>query len=282
VLEALSAEALKLRTHKATWFLVWLFPIAFTIIFAIAIGAGMAGIDEPSQQDLQQWIENTAAIWFVPGNTVGRYLIAAFVAVVFAGEYGWNTWKLIVPHRSRSALIAAKYALVLILFATSFVLTALLTIFFSWLDNVLTGDTIPAGITAAALFGMHGKAALAALGPILVTVAYASLAAILTRSTIAALVISIIAISLEQLIYGFGPMMYDKAPALVSALYHGLPGHHLANVTEWLRTGAALAREFPGGRVVALGWAVSAGVLLAWVAALVAAVFAAFRRQDIN
>ena len=39
-------------------------------------------------------------IWDVPDNAVGRYLICAFVAVVFAGEYGWNTWKLIVPHRA--------------------------------------------------------------------------------------------------------------------------------------------------------------------------------------
>ena len=102
MLEALSAEALKMRTHKATWFLVWLFPIAFTIIMLLMIGAGIAGVDKPEQPNLHSWLENTTLIWFVPNNAVGRYLLCAFVAVVFAGEYGWNTWKLIVPHRGEA------------------------------------------------------------------------------------------------------------------------------------------------------------------------------------
>jgi ABC-2 type transport system permease protein len=108
MLEALSAEALKMRTHKATWFLVWLFPIALSIVMLITIVAGMAGVDRPDEPGLADWIEDTTLIWFIPNNAIGRYLISAFVAVIFAGEYGWNTWKLIVPHRRRTSLIAAK------------------------------------------------------------------------------------------------------------------------------------------------------------------------------
>jgi ABC-type transport system involved in multi-copper enzyme maturation permease subunit len=282
MLEALSAEALKMRTHKATWFLVWLFPIAFTIVMLIMIGAGMAGVDPPEHTKLADWIENSAGIWFVPNNALGRYLLSAFVAVVFAGEYGWNTWKLIVPHRRRTSLIAAKYALVIILFAISFVLTAALTIGLSFADDLLTGDTIPAGLTAAALWDMHGKAALAAVAPMLVAIAYASLAAVLSRSTIAALVIAIVATTIEQVIFGFGPQLSVKFPSIVWPLYHLLPGYHIANLSEFIREGTALARPFPGGRVVALAWTTSLGVLLAWVALLCGATFAAFRRQDIN
>jgi ABC-2 type transport system permease protein len=282
MLEALSAEALKMRGHKATWFLVWLFPIAFTIIMLIMIVAGMAGVDKPEQPGAADWIENTTLIWFVPNNAIGRYLICAFVAVMFAGEYGWNTWKLIVPHRRRPSLIAAKYALTILLFAISFVLTAVLLTGLNFVDDALTGDTVPAGLTAALLWDSHGKAALAAAAPVLISIAYASLAAILTRSTIAALVIAIVATSLEQIIFGFGPQLYTKFPSIVWPLYHLLPGHHIANLAEAIREGAVLKRGFPGGAVVNLSWTTSLAILIAWIAALWGATFAAFSRQDIN
>src|SRR5687767_700649 len=282
MLEALSAEALKMRTHKATWFLVWLFPIAFTAIMLLMIGAGMLGFEKPDQPGVAKWIENTTMIWFVPNNAIGRYLISAFVAVIFAGEYGWNTWKLIVPHRRRASLIAAKYALTIILLAISFVLTAALLIGLNLADDALTGDTIPSGLTSAVLWDAHSKAALAAVAPVLIAIAYASLAAVLTRSTIAALVIAIVATTIEQIIVGFGPQLYVKFPSIVWPLYHGLPGHHIANLAEFIREGAALKREFPDGRIVDLGWTTSLGVLLAWLAALCGTTFAAFRRQDIN
>jgi hypothetical protein len=280
--EALSAEALKMRTHKATWFLVWLFPIAFTLITVVSILAGLTGAESPERQNAADWIENTALIWFVPNHAMGRYLISAFVAVVFAGEYGWNTWKLIVPHRRRDSLIAAKYALTAILFAISFTLTAAIVTGLSVAGDMLGGGTTPDGVTAAALWDMHGKAALAAVAPVLIAICYASLAAILTRSTVAALVIAIVMTTIEQLIYGFGPQLSVKFHSVVWPLYHVLPGHHIANLAEFVREGEALKRAFPGGRFVELGWTTSFGVLLAWIAALWGATFATFGRQDIN
>jgi ABC-type transport system involved in multi-copper enzyme maturation permease subunit len=282
MLEALSAEALKMRTHKATWFLVWLYPIAFTIIMLLMIGAGVMGFEAPEQPRVHDWLENTTLIWFIPNNAVGRYLISAFVVLLFAGEYGWNTWKLIVPHRRRTALIAAKYALTTILFAIAFALTAAILTGLAFVDDALTGDTIPAGITARVILAEHGRTALAAVAPILISIAYASLAAVLTRSTIAALVIAIVATTIEQVIVGFGPQLYTKFPSIVWPLYHVLPGHHIANLTECIREGAALKREFPGGLVVNYSCTASLAILAAWIAALCGATFAAFKRQDIN
>ena len=282
MLEALSAEALKMRTHKATWFLVWLFPIAFTIIMLLMIAAGMMGFEAPEQPNLHGWLENTTLIWFIPTNAVGRYLLSAFVVVVFAGEYGWNTWKLIVPHRRRTSLIGAKYALTIILFAISFALTAALLTGLAFVDDALTGDTIPAGLTAAAIWGEHGRTALAAVAPVLISIAYASLAAVLTRSTVAALVIAIVATTIEQVVVGFGPQLYTKFPSIVWPLYQLLPGHHIANLADCIREGAALKRAFPDGLVVHYSCTASLAILLAWVAALWGATFAAFSRQDIN
>lgn len=282
MLDAISAESLKLTRHKATWFLVWLYPVGFFAIFLAAIVAGLVAPEPPAQAGLQEWLFDTAVIWYIPGNALGRYLIAAFAAVAFAGEYGWNTWKLIVPHRARFALIAAKYVVVVALLAIAFALTALLSVLGTSLEDVITGDPLPAGITAGALFEVHGEAALSALAPGLLTVAYASLAAILTRSTIAALVIAIVAVSIEQLIFNFGPILYMKSPALVWGLYHALPGYHLDNLTRWIREGAGAVTEFPFGATVALGWATSLAVTAAWIGGLAALTVASFKRQDIN
>jgi ABC-type transport system involved in multi-copper enzyme maturation permease subunit len=281
MLAAFSAEALKMRHHKATWFLVWLFPIAFTLLTLIGIAAGMAGTEPAAPETASNWMNDTSMIWHVPPNSFGRVLIAAFVAVVFAGEYGWNTWKLIVPHRSRTSLIAAKFALVLALYAAAFILTALITLAMSWLSNVLTGPALPAGISAAGLWEVHSKAALAALPVFLITVGYASLAAILTRSTIAAAIIAFIATTAEQLMFTFGPLLAVKFPTLIPPLYHALPGYHLANLTNWISDGAVLERPLPGG-MVAHDWTVSLAVIALWLAALAGGALFAFRRQDIN
>jgi ABC-2 type transport system permease protein len=283
MLEALSAEALKMRGHKATWFLVWIYPIVCSAILLLAMGGKLAGIDGPETQDAADWIEDTAIIWYLPGNSFGRYLISAFVAVIFAGEYGWNTWKLIVPHRRRVSLIAAKYALVLILFAVTFVLTALLTTILSYADNMVNGEPIPAGVTAAAVWEAQWKGALASVLPILTALGIASFAAVLTRSTIAALVIAIVVTTIEQIIFNFGPVLsMNFSPAVISGLFHALPGYHLENVGEWISDGKALEVELARIGTVALPLATSLGVLAAWIAALAGGTFAVFGRQDIN
>ena len=57
-----------------------------------------------------------------------------------------------------------------------------------------------------------------------------SLAAILTRSPVGALVIGLVVTTLELLFRSFAPMLEPYAPALVGALYRALPGYHLANL----------------------------------------------------
>ena len=282
MLSAISAEALKLTRHKASWFLVWIYPIAFAVIFALLIGDALIDPEPAETQSAADWIDGTVVGWHVPGQAMGRYLIAAFVAVAFAGEYGWNTWKLIVPHRARATLIASKYAVVFGLFALSFLLAAIVILIGGWTTDTVAGHPIPDGVNAGAVLAAHGQAALTGLAPLLITLGYASLASVLTRSTIAGLVIAIVAVTVEGMVFRFGPMLSAKAPELMWALYHALPGYHLANLQDWIVEGRALRAELIGAGVVELGWAASLAAVLAWIAALFGLTFAAFRRQDLN
>lgn len=287
MLDAISAEALKFKRHRATWGLVWVWPIGLTLIWLIAIAAelsgagGEAGGDGRGGPTAIGWIADNVGFWGVPGHPFGRYIIGAFVAVVFAGEYGWNTWKLIVPHRARTTLIAAKYVMSFVLLAIGFTLAALVFNLFGWLEDVVTGDAIPAGITAAALLKAHGSGALAALPAVLLTMAYVSLAAILTRSTVAALVIGLVVTTVEQLFFNFAPMFEPYAPSLVGALYQVLPGYHVANAASVISGGQVVEIPFASGAFsTSLG--TSLAIVAAWTVAMVALTFWSFRRQDIN
>lgn len=287
MLNVISAEALKFTRHRATWGLVWIWPIGLTLIWILAIGAelsgagGEAGGDGRGGPTAAGWIADNVGFWSVPGHTFGRYIIGAFVAVVFAGEYGWNTWKLIVPHRARTSLISAKYAISFILLAVGFTLAALLFNLFGWLEDVLTGDSIPAGITAGALLKAHGAGALAALPAVFLTMAYVSLAAILTRSTVAALVIGLVVTTVEQLFFNFAPMFEPYAPSLVSTFYQALPGYHVANAASVISQGRVVEIPFESG-AFSTSFATSLAIVGAWIVVMVGLTFWSFRRQDIN
>lgn len=281
MLDAIAAEALKFRRHRATWGLVWIWPIGVTLLLSVAIAVQVAKGEVGHGDTLAGWLDDAADFWNLPLEPFGRYLLGAFVAVVFAGEYGWNTWKLIVPHRSRHSLIAAKYLVALALIISGFVLGAGLFNLLNWLKDVATGTPIPAGITAGALVRAHGLAALAALAPILLTTAYVSLAAILTRSSVAALVIGLVVTTVEQLFRVFAPALEPFASGLVDGLYQILPGYHLKNLAEWLTTGQVYSVPFPSG-VFAMAPATSLAIIAAWIVGLMALTFRLFRRQDIN
>jgi ABC-type transport system involved in multi-copper enzyme maturation permease subunit len=280
----MSAEALKLRRHRATWMLVWIFPIGAVVIPLIAILAQLAqgAPPTPGTPSLARWYENATDFWDLPPSGLARFLIGGFVAVVFGGEYGWNTWKLIVPHRSRATLIAAKYAVTIGLLYLAFLIAAPIVTGLAWLEDVLTGDPIPEGITAAGLLWAHGQGLVASLPVVLFTVALVSLAAILTRSTTAAIIIGIVWVTLEQLFQGFGPLLAIYISGVVELLYQALPGYHLANLGQWIIEGEALAVPFPPSTVIAYDWSSSLAIVAAWILGLIALTFWRFQRQDIN
>lgn len=283
MLDAVSAEAIKFARHKATWGLVWIWPIGLCAIGMVAIAVGLLNpsVADSGQATAAGWISDSVAFWRVPGQGLGRCVIGAFVAMVFAGEYGWNTWKLIVPHRARSALIAAKYVVALALLACGFALGALVFNLVGWAEDVLTGDPIPAGIGFGALANAHGLGALAAIAPLLLTTAYVSLAAILTRSTVAALMLGFAITTAEQLFRTFAPLLEPYAPTLVGALYRALPGYHVVNVSGWITTGERTVTPFASG-LYSAPFALSLAIVAGWVALLVGFTFWCFRRQDIN
>lgn len=274
MVELLQAERIKLARHRAAWLTVWIFPIGLLILATFAIGYEILrpGKLEP-EPNAAAWIASTAEVWQAPMTPVGRYLMAAFTAVAFGGEYGWNTWKLIAPHRNRTALLAAKYAVVLTMLAIAFAAFAGLYVATTLVNDALTREPTPPGVEFGALLAAHGPPALRTAIVTLLTVAYASAAAVLTRSTMAGAIIGIVVISLEAA----APLLLRVDPTI----YRWTPTHHLGNLGSWIENGRALTIPMTTPPI-ADGWAVSAAYLAVLTFGLVGLTIAAFRRQDLN
>ncbi len=282
MLDAVRAEALKLRRHRATWLMVWIYPIVTALIVAAVLVHD--AFDPPGAAEkimpAAKWIRDSTLVWEIPMSPPGRFLIAGFVAVVFAGEYGWNTWKLIIPARSRWQLIAAKWAIAIGFVVAALIVADLIILLGDWLQT-LQGQKVPAGVTLAALADAHVHAGASALLPILYTVAFAATFAILTQSILATMILSIAIVILEGLVMPIGIMAYGYAPALTAGLIKVLPFYHMANLNAWAR-GAGLVMPLGPGVMLALSWATSFAALMAWIVAAGAATQMRFLRQDLN
>lgn len=272
------AELLKMLRHRGIWGLVWIIPIGLVVLWLIATALhfshAMPSRGPKVPINAAQWIDGTAMTWKFASNSFGRYLVAGFAALVFAGEYGWSTWKLIVPHRSRGTLIAAKYAVVTGLELIAFLLAAVIGIVISLIDSVLVGEPIPNGVTLGGLVAAHATGFATALPPILLTIGYTATAAIFFRSTMAAVIVGIVAITMERLAATFA-MLIPKWVLLV------LPSVYLDNLQSWIAMGHGAPVMLADGPIE-LGWLVSAVVLVAWTLGLVALTHTQFKRQDLT
>lgn len=281
MLDAIYAEVLKLRRHRATWLMVWIFPIVVTLgLIAAQVYRALVEPGAPSpDKGAAAWIADTTILLRFPPSGAGRCLTAGFAALVFAGEYGWNTWKLVIPARVRWHLIVAKWIVTLGFVIAALIATDVIGLLATWIGTV-QGDPVPEGVTLGNIVAAHLRGISVALVPIVYTIAFAALFAILTQSLLAAVILSIALVILEGLLPFAALFGYARAPRLTVVLIEGLPFYHLLNSGAWAR-GAGLTLPLgPGG--VSMSWATSLAMLGGWIVAACAATLARFVRQDLN
>jgi ABC-2 type transport system permease protein len=283
MLDAIRAGSLKLRRHRATWFMVWIYPIGVGLLVVAQLARDLtsAAVATPLPITADAWVEQSAIIWGLPISGPGRFLLAGFAALVFAGEFGWNTWKLIIPGRTRWELIAAKWIVSFGLVFIAFVTADLIGLLGTVLRSSFGGPAVPAELTFAAVADAHAAAAAHALLPILYTIVGAGLLATLTTSVLATAVLSIGLIVLEQLLPAFGAVAHTYAPSLTLMLLQSLPFYHLANLIAWAK-GVGLTVPLDASSNLAASWLISMAAVLAWIGGISAATIAKFNRQDLN
>ena len=273
--------------------LVWVFPL-LAIVF-VAVSALVMALSDDARAEIANdeilWTEQAVSVWDVPNNQVGRLVLLGFAAVVFAGEYQWQTWKNTVPRNRRPALILVKFVTLGLYIVLAFVLMSLLWALGWGLLAKIAGGSYGPAVTGSVLGDFAGDYALQAslaFSNTLIAAGYAALAAMITRSILGSVLVSFGAVALENvsivifLLVGW----FLRVPRIVEA-YRFTPSYNLSNVAKWISDDApATIRPYAdrsrySDLLLSDSLGFSLAVLVVWMVGLVALSIYLFRRQDL-
>jgi ABC-2 type transport system permease protein len=279
------------KNYKLAAFLVWIFPIGVVAALGlgIVISLVMGNLVEPLASGPGDWRNDLLGAWGIitafPVNIITRILPLAFIAVAFAGEYEWGTWKNLIPRNRRPKLVLAKLAVPVAMVMISLCLTSVLLGIGSAVSHRIGGQAYGPALSGEVFFqflGNFGREFALALASLLLLGAFAALGAILTRSILGALLVSF-GFSLIDLI-GIGILSaiayFLKKPEVVNLLRF-TPNYSLENIRSWL-IHQVPAQSFGPAFTVEPSLVFSLICLAIWLAGLVGLAIWLFQRQDIT
>lgn len=269
ILEAVRAEIFKLLHNR--WSAFWAF--GFMPVFAL-----VSGLIE------QTWMHTYVPDFFfyaapategVLGlSTIESSVFQLFAiigaAILFAGEYRWETWRAILPRNSRINVMIAKFATFTLALAISILACGVARFFVGLYDAALTGTaTWPASIGSLLLAILLGFTA--TFMQAMVTAAFVLLVAVVTRSMMAAIIapfMVLVAVEIGSLRYRFDPT------DLTGSLFPNLAGRSLRE----------MANSAMGDPDMTVPYLATPGALamIGWFALFTAAALFLFRRQDLS
>lgn len=287
------AEWMKIAGNRwLTGCLIWVFPIG-AVAFTVVVGVIMI-LSESARTsfgaDTVTWTETLVGTWSFLNNPLGRLLLIGFTAVMFAGEYQWQTWKNLIPRNRRVALILNKFLALSVFVVVAFALMSVLLAVGMGLLRAIAGASYGPEITGEVLRTTASDYARSAgLGFLstLIAAGYAALAGMLTRSILGGVLVaygltiaenlSLVALLLIAYFLDFRDIIH---------VYRFTPGYNLLNLDSWFRIGEATPLEvaFSGTDtlIVRDSAEFSALVIAVWVVGLIGLTVYLFRRQDIT
>jgi ABC-2 type transport system permease protein len=268
--------------------MIWVFPALALLVTVLALIAAAlsASFREGISGEPLKWTDMAIFPWLIPNNPLGRGLLLGFTAVLFAGEYQWNTWKAVVPRSRRVPLILVKFAAVALFVVFAFTLMSIFLATGLGLVSLVAGASYGPPLERDVLTGFVQDYALQMLYAFLSTTiaaGYAALAAMVTRSILGSAITGIV-ISIGETML-FVPL-YLIAQLLgregVLHIYRFVPSYNLLNLFAWLNGETPGGLEMPSGAVVVDSQLFAEAVLVCWVIGLIALTAYAFQRQDIT
>lgn len=287
LVDAIRAEGFRLSRNRTALF--W--SLAFVPILSVAIGAltnfvlkgsetkilGDEKMPEELKAALGRGTLDMADAMVTAAGNLANPLVLLFVligaATLYAGDYRWETWRLITARNTRVNLLLAKLAVValLALSAMGFMLVA------SVIENLIKAAVFERSLTFSLTGAMTGQflgfAGLSWLR-ILQFAMMGMLAAVVTRSLLAALFVPLV-FGIAQF---FTPQMLGPMGVMPDAWLSVLVNPGAAtDAIQAAIAGGVRAAALPDGLLLK-AW-VSLGL---WTLAPLAGALAWFRRQDLS
>jgi ABC-type transport system involved in multi-copper enzyme maturation permease subunit len=293
LLNQLRAEWIKVNKNRVlTGFLVWIFPIgqmAFAVVTVLAFFVSEKSALAMAMISSHQWDLDMISVWTIlttfPFNVFGRMLPLALMAVVFAGEYEWDTWKNVIPRGKRGHLVLSKYLVVIALVMISLLLTGLASTIGHAIDHKLLNLPYTPEMNwenFVDFLVLYGQQMLLGLLSLLILAGFAALASILTRSILGAVLTGLGFAIIEPL--SLALLVFLRAvtgnPDTVNA-YIITPSFHLDNAYSWFLFDEPVTTSFTT-LSVEIGPGLSLIVLVFWAALLTTLAMLLFQRQDIT
>jgi len=290
MIDLMRAEWLKIRSNvRLTSSLVWIFPIGAATILIVGILINLGTGEFSGYTSISRWTTDSVLIWgFInqfPGNVFGRLLPLAFLAVVFAGEYQWQTWKNIIPRSRRLTIFIAKLLTSTIVVLASCVVTSIVILILQWVGHQVLGAQYGPEVT----FALVGETiltffqeTLVAFLSLLILGSFAAVAAFITRSMMGALLLSFgfsIAEIMSLWVLVLFSIWFDK-PNIVN-VFRYLPGFNLENLRSWMVLGHGWT-DLPMPVTIEVGIGESIVWIVIWVLLLAGWAYSIFHRQDIT
>jgi len=273
-------------------FLVLIYPIgALTIVLLLCL---VLLVSDPFRQQVAAapplWNDSLINVWSLftryPTNIFLTMPFFAFTAVLFAGEYQWQTWKNVLPRQSRLSVMLIKFvALGLIIVVSLFAASLIWGIggrLQTWIVGVAYGPALSGAIMRDFLQD-YGVQLFVTFVSTLIFSGITALLAMYTRSILASVLLTIglrIIEAAAPILLLIGAQIFEREALINWVAY--TPTYSLQNVNSWLllESGSTMG-GMPGlTNIPSLGG--SLGVILLWMVLLVGVTAVLFQRQDIT
>ena len=188
-------------------------------------------------------------------------------AAIFAGDYRWETWRLITPRNSRLNLIGAKLIVFAEAAAWSLALTVLMSVLGGVVSSLVNKAPLVGPAAGSAFLGQFAGVFLVTWLEVLMIGALGAVIGVLTRSTMAAVIVGLVVVFVQSTL----------AATLQAATWKSLliPAY----AARTLKTFLAAPQGFrPEAGPAGLGLV----LLLVWLAVLIGGGLALFKRQDLT
>ena len=197
--DAIAAERFRLWRDRVSLF--WGFgfmPIA-TMLFSMAGDLFVHFVIRRTIPGETADLANRAmgAVAGASGPITGLFLLIG-AAAIFAGDYRWETWRLITPRNSRLNLVAAKLIVFGEAAAWSLLATALTSVVGGLFGSLINHTTIIGPANGPAFLGQYAGVMLVTWLEVLLIGALAALIGIQTRSTLGAVIAGFVVVFVQS------------------------------------------------------------------------------------
>jgi ABC-2 type transport system permease protein len=286
ILQALHAELLKLTKNRWSTFWAYGFPPLFTLIgglivqFVVRLPAGAEMFNAAAPiSSVRDGLATYSGLFL-------QIFPIAGAAILFAGEYRWETWRAILTRNGRTSIMLAKLL--------AFVIAAVISIILCGLAGLLVG-LVDASQAATIVWPKadNGQIALSlamsfagAFLQLMSTAGLVMVIAVLSRAIIAAIVGPFLILSVAEIASirsrlpdyrDWAPLFPNLASDAIQQVSHSMIGNSGATFSDLARSAFGDADAY-AQKLAPLG----AAALVFWAVALTTTAIFVFRAQDLS